>query len=114
MKLDIHETLTVKGIKLTTGDKKKESEVQYEKKSFTGYGSELLVKVNYTQFLNRHIFIIYLNIRENRRGNQEWTIQRHWQHWAHKTQEEDKQTQKHNTAQETKKMSNTDPAKNWG
>ena len=25
------------------------------------------------------------------RGNQEWTIQRHWQHWAHKTQDEDKQ-----------------------
>jgi hypothetical protein len=24
------------------------------------------------------------------RGNQEWTIQRHWQHWAHKTQDEDK------------------------
>jgi len=25
------------------------------------------------------------NIRENRRGNHEWTIQRHWQHWAQKT-----------------------------
>lgn len=48
VKLDIHETLTVKGIKLTTGDKKKESEVQYEKKSFTGYGSELLVKLGIT------------------------------------------------------------------
>jgi len=23
-------------------------------------------------------------------GNQEWTIKRHWQHWAHKTQYEDK------------------------
>jgi len=22
-------------------------------------------------------------------GNQEWTIQRHWQHWVHKTQNED-------------------------
>ena len=22
--------------------------------------------------------------RENRRGNQQWTIQRHWQHWPHK------------------------------
>jgi hypothetical protein len=29
-----------------------------------------------------------INLRENRRGNQEWTIQRHWQHWVHKTQEE--------------------------
>ena len=27
-------------------------------------------------------------------SNQEWTIQRHWQHWLHKTQHEDKQTNK--------------------
>jgi hypothetical protein len=25
------------------------------------------------------------------RGHQEWTIQRHWQHWVHKTQDKDKQ-----------------------
>ena len=25
------------------------------------------------------------------RGNEEWTIQRNWQHWVHKTQDEDKQ-----------------------
>ena len=30
-----------------------------------------------------------INIRENRSDNQEWTIQRHWQNWAHKTQDED-------------------------
>ena len=35
-------------------------------------------------------------VRENQRDNQEWTIQRNWQHWAHKTQE-------------TKKMSNPHP-----
>ena len=29
-----------------------------------------------------------INVRENRRGNQEWKIQRHWQHWAHKTLDE--------------------------
>ena len=28
-----------------------------------------------------------INVRENRSGNQEWTIQRHWQHWVHKTQD---------------------------
>ena len=42
-------------------------------------------------------------VRENRRGNQEWTIQRHWQHWAHKKQNEDTQnktkTHKTNTVQ---------------
>ena len=26
-----------------------------------------------------------INMRENQRGNQEWTIQRNWQHWVHKT-----------------------------
>jgi hypothetical protein len=24
-----------------------------------------------------------------------WTVQRNWQHWVHKTQDEDKQNQKH-------------------
>ena len=32
-----------------------------------------------------------INVRENRRGNQEWTIQRNYQHWVNKTQNEDKQ-----------------------
>ena len=27
----------------------------------------------------------------NMRGNEEWTIQRNWQHWVHKTHDEDKQ-----------------------
>jgi hypothetical protein len=30
-------------------------------------------------------------VRENQRSNQECTVQRHWQHWVHKTQDEDKQ-----------------------
>ena len=25
------------------------------------------------------------NVIENQRGNPEWTIQRNWQHWVHKT-----------------------------
>jgi len=28
-----------------------------------------------------------INVREYRRGNQEWTIQRHWQHRVHKREE---------------------------
>jgi hypothetical protein len=47
-----------------------------------------------------------INIRENRRGNQEWTIQRNWQHWVHKIRDEDKQNK--NTTQKNKKMNNTD------
>jgi len=46
---------------------------------------------------------IEINIRENRRGNQEWTIGRNWLHWVHKTQDE--KTQHRNL----KKMSNTEP-----
>jgi hypothetical protein len=30
------------------------------------------------------------NVTENRRGNRKWTIQRHWQHRVHKTQDENK------------------------
>ena len=32
-----------------------------------------------------------ITVRENRRVNQEWTIRRYCQHWAHKIQDEDKQ-----------------------
>ena len=34
---------------------------------------------------------------QSRMDNQEWTIQRNWQQWIHKTQDEDKQNKKHNT-----------------
>jgi hypothetical protein len=33
-----------------------------------------------------------INGRENRRDNEEWTIQRNLQHWVYKTQDEDKQS----------------------
>ena len=37
-------------------------------------------------------------LEKTTRGNhQELTIQRNWQHWAHKTQDKDKQNKKHNT-----------------
>jgi hypothetical protein len=29
-------------------------------------------------------------------GNEEWTIERNWQHLVHKTQDKDKQHRKHN------------------
>jgi hypothetical protein len=37
-----------------------------------------------------------IDVRKNRSGNQEWIIQRNWQHWAHKTKTN--KTKKHNTA----------------
>ena len=53
-----------------------------------------------------------LNVRKNQSGNQEWTIQRHQQHWVHKTQDElNRQNKIQNTTQKAKKMSSTDPPK---
>jgi hypothetical protein len=49
-----------------------------------------------------------INVRENWSGNQEWTIQRHWQHWVHKKQDEDKQNTK-TQHRKLQKMSNMDP-----
>jgi hypothetical protein len=52
-----------------------------------------------------------INVRENNSG-QEWTIQRHWQQWTHKTQDDDKQNKYiHNTKQKSKEKSTTDPKK---
>ena len=42
-----------------------------------------------------------VNVRENRKGHREWTIQRHRLHL-----EQDKQRQQKNTTQQTKKMNN--------
>ena len=39
-----------------------------------------------------------MDVRETRLDNEEWTIQRNWQHWAHMKQDEDKQ----NTTKKTK------------
>lgn len=47
------------------------------------------------------LIIIQVNIRENRRGNNEWKIQRNKQHWAQYTDGKIK-------TQKTKRMSNTD------
>jgi len=37
-----------------------------------------------------------VNVRENRKGNQQWTIQRHRQHWEQDT-ERRQPKEKHNT-----------------
>ena len=38
---------------------------------------------------------IQINVREHGRDNKKGKIQRKWQHWGHKTQDEGKQQQKH-------------------
>ena len=35
------------------------------------------------------IRLLQINVRENRRGNPEWAIKKHWQHWIYQTQDED-------------------------
>jgi hypothetical protein len=37
--------------------------------------------------------IMYINVREYRRGNKKWKIQRNWQHRVHKTGKKHKKTQ---------------------
>jgi hypothetical protein len=37
------------------------------------------------------VIVYKINVREYRRGNLKWTIQRNWQHSVHKTQYKDKQ-----------------------
>jgi hypothetical protein len=44
--------------------------------------------------------------RENRRGNQEWTIQRNRLHWVHKIQDKTKKTL-HNMCQTPRKQTQT-------
>ena len=41
--------------------------------------------------MERTTILKQINVRENQRGTQEWTIQRNWQHWVHKTRDQDKQ-----------------------
>jgi ABC-type xylose transport system substrate-binding protein len=50
-----------------------------------------------------------ISVRENRSGNQDWTIKRHWQNWAHKTNKA-----KHNTTHKKTKENNTDSTINCG
>ena len=40
------------------------------------------------------IKVVYINVREPRRGNQEWTIQRQRQKWAQDTANDDIQNNK--------------------
>ena len=57
----------------------------------------IVARINIMQKLNAFISTKYINVRENEKTegcNSEWTIQRHRQHWAHKTQEEDKKKTK--------------------
>ena len=42
---------------------------------------------------------VEINVRENRRGNQKWAIQRNWQHMVHKTKKITTQNMLHTSAQ---------------
>jgi hypothetical protein len=46
------------------------------------------------------------------KGHQEWTIQRNWQHWVHKIQDEDKQNK--NTLQKIRSDEQHGSTKNRG
>ena len=44
--------------------------------------------------VNQYVQVVSINVRQYRRGNLKWTIQRNWQHRITKTQDEDKQNTK--------------------
>lgn len=49
-----------------------------------------------TGVLIQHIeFYLSINVREYRRGNQKWAMQRNWQHWLYKTKKD--KSKKQNT-----------------
>jgi len=54
-----------------------------------------------------------MNVRENRRGSQDWTIHRHRQCWEHKTQGKDKQS-KNTQHRKLKRWITRTPPKNGG
>jgi hypothetical protein len=61
------------------------------------FGEHMFISVRVVQSLVLcEVFCepLFVLFQSNRSGNQERTIQRNWQHWAHKTQNEDKQNTK--------------------
>jgi hypothetical protein len=52
----------------------------------------LLIEISHVSFLFQFLRKKRksINVRENRRDNQEWLIQKNWQHWIHKTHDQDK------------------------
>jgi len=43
-----------------------------------------------------------MNVRENRRGNQEWTVQGYPQHWTHYKQDDNKKENTQNNIEDQK------------
>jgi hypothetical protein len=58
--------------------------------------------------------LLVIHASVNRKGNHEMTLQRHCQYWAHKIQDENKQSTKTQHTTKAKNMGNTDPTKNRG
>ena len=55
-----------------------------------------------------------MNVREHRRDNQEWTIQKHKQHRTQAAVEDKQDNNNNKKTQKTKMRSNTHRPKNWG
>jgi hypothetical protein len=50
-----------------------------------------LVYTNISVYNALYNILLIIRDTENRRKNKMWTSQRYWQHWPHKTQDEDNQ-----------------------
>ena len=65
---------------------KKKKKKKKKKKTDTRYQFVIFeIRFIYNMFLFLLACARNINVRENRRGNQEWTIQRNWKHRVHKT-----------------------------
>ena len=71
----------------STGSTKFDSSVGLSSGTFTSTQMFYLIDQDRVNWL-----IMYINVREYRRGNQKWKIQRNWQHSVHKTGKKHKKT----------------------
>jgi hypothetical protein len=75
----------------STGSTKFDSSVGLSSGTFTSTQMFYLIDQDRVNWL-----IMYINVREYRRGNQKWKIQRNWQHSVHKTKPKPPKKTQHN------------------
>ena len=61
-----------------------------------GFNELRLICGQWRTHISKMQWLTWINLGQNRRGNQEWPIQRHWQHWIHTGR---RQTKHKNTKQ---------------
>jgi hypothetical protein len=68
---------------------------------FSNHWNSYFLLVVYCHILCIHRVYCYINVREYRKGNQKWTVQRNWQHRVHKTMKKQNKNTAHNVLDTT-------------